>query len=74
MHKLKDFVNTGEFRIIDCRTHQEVETLPRDEAIAKYGECDVWYSYTAGSSQVPDAYGKIPSWETDVWVMQKGEI
>lgn len=68
MPRLKDFVYTGEFRIIDGWNHQEVEFLPRDEAIAKYGDCDVRCSYTAGTSQVPDAFGKIPSWETDVWV------
>ena len=68
MRKLKEFVSTGEFGIIDNFNHQWVEQLPRDKAIAKYGECDVWSSYTAGSSQVPDGEGNVPSWQTDVWV------
>ena len=66
--KLKEFINTGEFEIIDDWNHQFVECLPRDEAIAKYGECEVWGSYTSASSQLPDGNGKIPSWRTDVWV------
>ena len=68
MRKLKDFDSVGEFNIIDNEYHNFIERLPRDEAIAKYGECDVWMSYTEADSQVPDAYGNVPSWRTDVWV------
>ena len=66
--KLKEFMNSGEFEIIDDWNHQYVETLNRTEALAKYGECDVWGSYTSASSKVPDGNGKVPSWKTDVWV------
>ena len=66
--KLKTFIGTGEFEIIDDWNHQYIETLPRDEAIAKYGECEVCGSYTEASSQIPDDNGKIPSWKTAVWV------
>lgn len=71
MKKLKDFRQTGEFGIIDNRTHHYIEDLPREEAIAKYGECEVWSSYTAGFSSVPDADGRIPSFKTGVWIKIK---
>ena len=66
--KLKTFVNTGEFYIIDEWTGRWIETLPRDKAIAKYGECEVEASYTAGNSKFPDGNGKTPSLKTDVWI------
>lgn len=67
-YKLKDYTNTGEFRIIDAWNHQYVETLPYKEAFEKYGECDVDSSYTAGSSNLQNASGTRPSWQTDIWV------
>ena len=42
MKKLKEFIGTGEFDIIDNEYHNFIERLPRDQAIAKYGECDVY--------------------------------
>lgn len=66
--KLKTFANSGEFEIIDDWNHQWVERLPRDKALAKYGECEVYGSYTSGTSQLPDGNGKTPSFKTDVWV------
>ena len=66
--KLKTFVNSGEFEIIDDWNHQYVETLPRDEAINKYGDCEVWGSYTMESCKLPDGNGKVPSWKTAVWI------
>lgn len=68
MKKLKEIMSAGEFEIIDEWNHQWVEDLPRDEAIAKYGECEVCSTYTAGSSQVPDGNGKVPSWKVAVWI------
>ena len=72
MRKLKDFITTGEFEIIDEFNCQYVETLPRDKAVAKYGECEVWQQYTSGDSQIPDGNGNVPSWKTDVWVQIPG--
>ena len=66
--KLKTFVKTGKFHIIDNWTGQWIETLPRNKAIAKYGECEVVASYTAGNSDFPDGNGKVPSWKTYVWI------
>ena len=65
--KLKDFTNTGEFRIIDDFNHRYVETLPRKEAIAKYGECDVAGSYTDGFCEESKPDG-APWFKTSVWV------
>lgn len=70
--KLKEYTGTGRFNIIDDWNHQFIESLPREEAIAKYGECEVWCHYTSGTSDIPDADGKTPSWETDVWVIIPG--
>ena len=61
---LKDFVNTVKFMVIDDWTKKHIETLPADEAIAKYGECEVMASYTSG--------GFYPNFETDVWVKIPG--
>lgn len=68
MKKLREIMSAGEFEIIDDWNHQWLEDLPRDEAIAKYGDCDVWSTYTAGSSKIPDGNGKVPSWKTAVWL------
>lgn len=68
MRKLKENMSAGEFEIIDDWNHQWVEDLPRDDAIAKYGECEVCGSYTAASSKLPDGNGKTPSWKTAVWL------
>ena len=69
MKKLKEIsADVGEFEIIDEWNHQWVEDLPRVEAIAKYGECEVWSTYTAASSKLPDANGKTPSWKLAVWI------
>lgn len=68
MKKLKEIMSAGEFEIIDEWNHQWVEDLPRDEAIAKYGECEVCSTYTAASSQIPDGNGKVPSWKVAVWI------
>ena len=69
MKKLKEIsADVGEFEIIDEWNHQWVEDLPRVEAIAKYGECEVWSTYTAASSKLPDANGKTPSWKIAVWI------
>lgn len=65
---LKEIMSAGEFEIIDEWNHQWVEDLPRDEAIAKYGECEVWSTYTEASSQVPDENGNVPSWKIAVWI------
>lgn len=73
MNKLKDFVHTGEFGIIDQHTHQYKETLPYQEAVEKYGERDVYGSYTAGWSELPNGCGEGPSFKTDVWIMTEGE-
>ena len=66
--KLKEINGAGEFEIIDDWNHQWVEDLSRSEAIAKYGECEVWSTYTAASSNVPDGNGKVPSWKIAVWI------
>lgn len=68
MRLVKDCVSIGEFEIIDDWNHQYVETLPRNEAIKKYGSCPVCSSYTEGSSQIPDGNGHVPSWKTSVWI------
>lgn len=68
MKKLKEYVSIGRFNIIDNWNHQWVESLPRDEAIAKYGECEADSTYTSKSCELPDGNGKIPSWEVDIWV------
>ena len=67
MKKLKEFENTGEFRIIDAFNHTFVERLPRDEAIAKYGECEVDCSYTDGFCKEDKPDG-TPWFKTSVWV------
>lgn len=68
MKKLEEFKSAGRFNIIDNWTHNFVESLPRDVAIAKYGYCDVCGSYTSKSCDLPDGNGKTPSFEVDVWV------
>lgn len=51
MKTLKELncTDTAEFEIIDEWTHREIETLPRDETLAKYGNCKVYGTYTCGS-------------------------
>ena len=66
--KLIEYVNSGEFEIIDEWNHQYIETMPRDEALAKYGDCPVWGHYTAAISRIPDGNGKVPSFKTAVWL------
>ena len=68
MKKLKDYVTAGEFEIVDNWNHQHIEDLPRDEAIAKYGECNVCGSYTSAISKLPDGNGNTPSWKVAVWL------
>ena len=65
---LKELTGVGEFEIIDDWNHELIETLPRDEAVAKYGECKMCGSYTAGSSEIPDENGSVPSWKLAVWI------
>ena len=72
MKKLKDYTSVGEFDIIDEWNHTFIESLPRDEAIAKYGECEVWGHYTSGESKIPDGNGNTPSFKTDVWLWIPG--
>lgn len=68
MKKLREYTSSGEYEIISERTHQYIEDLPRDEANAKYGDCEVWGSYTIKSSPLPDGNGKVPSFKTAVWI------
>ena len=70
--KLKDYTNTGEFEIIDEWTHQWIENLPWEKAFEKYGDCEVWASYTNRSCDHPNASGETPSWETAVWIWIPG--
>ena len=70
--KLKTFINTGEFEIIDEWTHHWIADLPWEEAFEKYGECEVWSSYTNGSCKYQNASGKTPSWNTAVWIWIPG--
>ena len=71
-HKLKDFVNTGIFEVIDEWTHQWIADLPWEEAFEKYGDCDVWSSYTNASCDHPSKSGETPSWNTAVWIWIPG--
>lgn len=64
--KLESFIDTAEFRIIDQRTHQYIETLPRAEAIEKYGKYEVWGSYTLGFTK--DSKPDNPKFKTAVWI------
>lgn len=58
--KLRDCVNTEVFEIIDDWTHQHIATLKYDDAIEKYGECEVEGTYTEAWVE----YG----WRTSVWL------
>lgn len=60
MGKLRNFVNAEVFDIIDDWTHQHLATLKREEAIEKYGECEVRGNYTEAWVE----YG----WRTSVWL------
>ena len=68
MDKIGKITKAGEFVIIDNWNHQYVETLPREQAIEKYGECEAYCGYTSGESLLPDGEGKTPSWRVDVWL------
>ena len=57
---VKNALSTAKFNIIDNNTHQWVESLPRDEAVKKYGDIEIVSAYTSGG-----CYGE---WETDVWL------
>ena len=70
--KLKEFISTGVFEIIDEWTHRYIEDLPWKEAFAKYGDCEVWASYTNASCSEPSANGDQPSWNTAVWIWIPG--
>lgn len=70
--KLKEFVSVGVFEIIDEWTHQWIEDLKWEEAFEKYGECDVWSSYTNASCSYTSANGNNPSWNVAVWVWIPG--
>lgn len=70
--KLKEYVETGVFEIIDEWTHQWIADLPWKEAFEKYGDCDVWSSYTNASCKEPSANGDMPSWNTAVWIWIPG--
>lgn len=67
--KLAEFTKTEVFRIIDQHTHQYIETLPRDEAIAKYGQFEVWGSYTDGFTS--NSKPGDPKYKTTVWVWRE---
>lgn len=60
IHKLRDYMNTEIFEIIDDWTHQHIATLEYDDAVKKYGDCEVWSSYTEAWVE----YG----WRTSVWL------
>ena len=70
--KLKDYTGTGVFEIIDEWTHQWIADLPWEEAFEKYGDCEVWGSYTNKSCKHPSANGDMPSWNTAVWIWIPG--
>ena len=63
---LKEYHGSAEYELIDIWTHQYIESLPYDEAIAKYGDCDVWGTYTSG-------YIKNGGFVTSVWIMIPGQ-
>jgi len=57
---VKNALTTAKFNIIDDNTHQWVESLPREEAVKKYGDTEIVGAYTSG--------GYYGEWETDVWL------
>ena len=66
MRKLRELENTGVFEIIDQWTHMHVETLGYDDAVAKYGDCEIWGEYTEGFVDGPRPF------RTSVWIMVPG--
>ena len=64
--KVKELQNTSVARLIDWRTHQYIETLSFDEAVQKYGECEIMQSYT--DKRMPD--GKF---QTSLWIKTEQE-
>lgn len=71
--KLKDIKTAGRFVIIDAWSKKYLGNLPYAEAIEKYGDCKVEGAYTSRSCELPDANGKTPSWEIDVWIWIPGK-
>lgn len=57
---VKNALTTAKFNIIDNDTHQWVESLSREDAVKKYGNCEIRSAYTSG--------GCHGEWETDVWL------
>lgn len=68
MKKLKELNNSrvAQFQIVDEWSHQYVETLDRDDAIRKYGNCEVYGSYTSGCV-------KDKGFVTDIWLWLPGQ-
>lgn len=58
--KLRTFISTAVFEIIDDWTHQHIATLNYEDAVEKYSDCEVWNSYTEGWADT--------GWRTSVWV------
>lgn len=58
--KLRTFINTAVFEIIDDWTRQHIATLNYEDAVEKYGDYEVWISYTEGWAGT--------GWRTSVWV------
>lgn len=59
-YKLRDYTNTEIFVIIDNWTHQRIAMLNYEDAVEKYGDCEVWGSYT-------EAWVKY-GWRTAIWI------
>ena len=65
MRKLKEISErVAEFVVIDDWTKHSVETLPRAEALAKYGECELCQAYTEGYAG--------DGFRTSVWIKIPG--
>jgi len=65
MRKLKEASERiAEFTIIDDWTKHAVETLPRKEALEKYGECELVSAYTEGYAGA--------GFRTSVWIKRPG--
>lgn len=65
MRKLKEASKwIAEFTIIDDWTKHAVETLPRKEALEKYGECELVSAYTEGYAGA--------GFRTSVWIKRPG--
>lgn len=64
--KVKELQNTSVARLIDWRTGTFIEALPFGEAVNKYGECEIRWSYT--DKRLPD--GKF---QTSLWIKTEQE-